>query len=58
MEFNFVDYLFGAIAIAGLLFIGYHHFFIKPKTIQRQKELDELFKDNMKTLIKNLNKEG
>ena len=51
------DYIAGAIAIIGLLFIGYHHFFIKPKQLKRQMELDLLFDRNINAVSKYLNKE-
>jgi Mn2+/Fe2+ NRAMP family transporter len=52
--FTWVDYIFLGIGIVGLLVMGFHHFFIKPKSIKQQEELDKLYQKGIDEIIKSI----
>ena len=49
-----LDYVFLTIALIAILIMVIHHFFIKPRSIERQHELDQLYKREMDKIVESI----
>jgi hypothetical protein len=52
--FTLLDYVFLAIGAFGILFCLYHHIAIKPKSIKRQKELNQIYRKEINEIVKSI----